>query len=152
MRKKKEKKRRIGSSESGCVNFCWRIHRRTIPFVIPLAILMVNRTRHRTKLSFWIPRWFRRHLHRWTGLVTVRSWCFESLGDSIGKKYRNNLHVSEPPSFFLILNISSVSPSVNTDGYFPSVCDDDITDEFNVVGNSDLKLPTKLCRRQIRWY
>jgi hypothetical protein len=50
------------------------------------------------------------------------------------KNTRNNLHVSEPP-FFYILNIPSVILSVATDG---------ITDGLNSVGNGDLKLPTEL--------
>ena len=50
MRKKKEKKGRIGSSERGYINFCRRIHRRNISSVIPSAILTVNKTRHRTEL------------------------------------------------------------------------------------------------------
>jgi len=58
-----------------------------ITSVIPLACLTVNRARHRTELPFWIPRWFRRHFHQWIDHVTVRSWHFESLGDSVGKKY-----------------------------------------------------------------
>jgi hypothetical protein len=95
-----------------------------IPSVIPSTRLTVNRARHRTELPFSIPRWFRRHFHQWIGHVTGRSWLFESFGDSIGifigesitspyradvlnlsvipsvKNTRNNLHVSEPPSFF----------------------------------------------------
>jgi len=59
----------------------------TIPSVILSARLTVNRARHRTELPFWIPQWFYRHFHQWIGHVTVRSWRFESLGDSIGKKY-----------------------------------------------------------------
>ena len=59
----------------------------TILSVILSARLMINRARHRTELPFWIPRWFRRQFHRWIGHVTVRSWRFESLGDSVGKKY-----------------------------------------------------------------
>jgi hypothetical protein len=58
-----------------------------IPSVIPSANLTANRARHRTELPFWIPRWFRRHLHRWIGHVTVQSCHFESLSDSVGKKY-----------------------------------------------------------------
>jgi len=93
---------------------------RIIPSVIPLAGLTVNRARHRTELRF------------------------ESLGDSVGifigesvtspygadvlnpsvmpsvKNTRNNLHVSEPP-FFFILNIPSVIPSVYTDGIWPNM-------------------------------
>jgi hypothetical protein len=95
-----------------------------IPSVILSARLTANRARHRMELPFWIPRWFRRHFHRWIGHVTVRSWRFESLGDSVGifigesvtspyevgvlnpsvipsvKNTRNNLHISEPPFFF----------------------------------------------------
>jgi hypothetical protein len=149
---RKKKYGRIGSSESGCINFCRRIHRQNISSVIPPTILTVNRTRHRTELPFWIPRWFRRHFHRWTDLITVRSWCFESLGDSVGKKIPIITSTSANCPLFLILNILLVSPSVNTDGCFPSVCDDDITDRLNAVGNGDLKWPTELFRRQIRWY
>ena len=80
MRKKKEKYGRIGSSERGYINF----YRRTIPSVIPSATLTANRACHRTEMSFWIPRWFHRHFHRWIGHVTIRSWRFESLSDSVG--------------------------------------------------------------------
>ena len=58
-----------------------------ILFVNPSARLTINRAHHRTELSFWIPWWLRRHFHRWISHVTVRSWCFESLGDFVGKKY-----------------------------------------------------------------
>ena len=95
-----------------------------IPSVIPSARLTANRARHRTELPFSIPRWFRQHFYQWIDHVTGRSWLFESFGDSIGifigelitspygadvlnlsvipsvKNTRNNLHVSEPPSFF----------------------------------------------------
>jgi hypothetical protein len=109
--------------------------------VILSAGLTVNRAHHRTELRF------------------------ESLGDSVGifigesvmspygadvlnpsvipsvKNTHNNLHVSEPP-FFFILNIPSVIPSVYTDGFFLSVYTDEITNGLNLVGNGDLKLPT----------
>jgi hypothetical protein len=124
MRKKTEKSGSIGSSERGYINFCRRLHRRTIPSMISSAPLMANRARHRTALPFWIPRWFHRHFLRWIGHVTIRSWHFESFSDSVGifigesvtspygadvlnssvipsvKNTRNNLHVSEPPFFF----------------------------------------------------
>jgi len=67
--------------------------------VSPSVILTVNRARHRTKISVWIPRWLCRHFKWWIGHVTVRSCRFESLSDSIGKITRKNLHVNEP-SFF----------------------------------------------------
>ena len=78
--------------------------------VTPSAILMEKSTRHpygstfqiprwfrryfqrwtghvtRTDLPFQIPRWFRRYILRWTGHVIVRVSCFESVGDSVGKK------------------------------------------------------------------
>jgi hypothetical protein len=66
------------------------------------------------------------------------------------KNTRNNLHISEPPFFFLILNIPSVISSVYTDGFWPSVSTDEITNRVNVVGNGDLKLPTELFRLQFR--
>jgi hypothetical protein len=99
-----------------------------ISSVIPSAILTVNRTRHRTKLLFWIPRWFRRWLCRWIGHVTVRSCRFESLGDSVGKNHPQNPPRQRTTFFFLILNISSIIPSVYTDRMFPSVYTDRITD------------------------
>ena len=85
-----------------------------ISSVSPSAILTVNRACHCTDILVWIPRWFRRHFKRWIGHITVRSYRFESLGNSVGKITRKNLHVSEPV-FFLILNILSVILAVNTD-------------------------------------
>ena len=53
--------------------------------------------------------------------------------------------------FFKILNIPSVISSVYTDGFWPSVSTDEITDGLNSVGNGDLKLPTaELFRQQFR--
>jgi hypothetical protein len=46
--------------------------------------------------------------------------------------------------FFLILNISSVISSVYTDGCWPSVVTDKITDGVKSVGNGDPKLSTEL--------
>ena len=78
-----------------------------IPSVILSAILTVNRARHCTEISLWIPRWFLRHVKRWIGHVTVRSCHFESIGDSVGKITLKNLHVSEPPFFlFRIFRLS----------------------------------------------
>jgi len=45
------------------------------------------RARHHTVLPFWIRRLLCRQFHRWIGHVIIRSWRFESLGDSVGKKY-----------------------------------------------------------------
>jgi hypothetical protein len=114
-----EKEGEIGE-DRGYINFYRWLHRRTIPSVILSATLSANRARHRTVLPFWICR----HSHRWIGHITVRSWSFESFGDSVGiyigesvtspykadvlnpsmipsvKNTHNNLHVSEPPSFF----------------------------------------------------
>jgi hypothetical protein len=73
---------------------------RIIPFVIPSAILTINRARHCTEIPVWISRWFRWHFNRWIGHVNVRSCRFESLGDSVGKITCKNLHVSKPPFFF----------------------------------------------------
>ena len=117
-----------------------------IPSVSPSAILTVNKAHHCMEISVWIPRWFRRHFKRWIDHVTVRSWRFESLDDSVGKITHKNLHVSEPP-FFLILNISSVISLVNTDQMCPSVNTGRMTDGKNSIGNCVLKLPTEVCRR-----
>jgi len=77
---------------------------------------------------------------------------FESLGDSVDKKIPVITSTSANHPFFLIFNIPSVSPSVFTDGLFPSVYADDLTDGLNSIGNGDLKLPTELFRRKFRWY
>jgi len=95
------------------------------PSVIPSACSSMNRSRRRTKLTFLNP----------------------SVIPSV-QNTRNNLHVSEPPFFFLILNI----PSINTDELFLSVYADDLIDRLNYVGNGDLKLPTELFRRKFCWY
>jgi hypothetical protein len=73
--------------------------------VIPSVFLTVNRSRHCTGLSFWVRRWFFRK-----------------------KPPRQNFHVSDPPFFFLILNFPSVIRSVTTDGQYPLVVTDWITD------------------------
>jgi len=99
--------------------------------------------------------------------VVIWSWRFESLGESVGISIgesatspygANVLHPSVIPSvkippitstsanhlFFLILNISSVISSVYTDGCWPSVVTDKITDGVKSVGNGDPKLSTEL--------
>jgi len=145
-------------------------------YVKPSSNLSANRARHRMVLLFWIRRRVCRHFHRWISHVTIRSWRFESLGESVGisigesitspyeadvlnpsvipsvKNNPSNLHVSEPPFFFLILNISSVISSVYTDRCWSSVVTDEITDGVKSVGNGDPKLPTELFHRQFRWY
>jgi hypothetical protein len=133
----------------------------------PSANLSAKRARHRTVLSFWICRLFCRQFHQWIGRVTIRDWRFESLGESVGisigesvtspygadvlnpsvKNTPNNLHVSEPLFFKKILNIPSVISSVYTDGWWPSVVTDEITDGVKSVGNGDPKLPTELFHR-----
>ena len=134
--------------QSGYIlTFADRFTNRIIPSVILSAIPMVNRACHCTEISDWIPRWFHRHFKWWISHVNVRSCRFESLGDSVGKITRKNLHVSEPLFFFLILNISSVIPSANTDRMCPSVYTSGITDGKNSVGNGDLKLPIEVFRR-----
>jgi len=117
-----------------------------IPSVSSSAILMINRARHYMEISVWIPRWFHWHFKWWIGHVTVQSCHFESLSDSVGKITRKNLHVSEP-SFFLILNIQSIIPSVNTDRMCPSVYTGGMTDGKNFIGNCDLKLPAEVFLR-----
>jgi len=122
------------SQQSGhLVTFTDGFTDRIISSVIPLAILTVNRARHCTKISLWIPRWFRRHVKRWIGHITVRICRFESFGNSVGKITRKNLHVNEPP-FFLILHISSVIPLVNTDRMCPSVYTSGMTNVKYSVG------------------
>jgi hypothetical protein len=133
MGKKKEKYRRRGSVERGYINFCRRLHQS--------AHLTVNRACHRTRLPFWTPS------------DSVGICIGESITSPYGadvlnplvipsvKNTRNNLHVSEPP-FFYILNIPSIILSVATDG---------ITDGLNSVGNGDLKLPTELFTFILVW-
>ena len=87
--------------QSGYIlTFADRFTNRIIPSVILSAIPMVNRACHCTEISDWIPRWFHRHFKWWISHVNVRSCRFESLGDSVGKITRKNLHVSEPLFFF----------------------------------------------------
>ena len=89
------------SRQSGHIlTFADRFTDRIISFVISSAILTINRARHYTEISLCIPRWFRRHVKRRIGHITVWICHFESLGDSIGKITRKNLHVSEPSFFF----------------------------------------------------
>jgi len=93
---------------------------RIIPFVIPSAILTINRARHCTEIPVWISRWFRWHFNRWIGHVNVRSCRFESLGDSVGKITCKNLHVSKPPFFFnseysICHSVGKYRPNVSVD-------------------------------------
>ena len=105
MRKKKEKKKkekqgRIGLSKRGYINFYRRIHRWNIPSVNPSAILTVNRTSQYgaailnpsvIPLAYSSVNPSRCH----TELTFLNPSVILSV-----KNTRNNLHVSELPSFF----------------------------------------------------
>jgi hypothetical protein len=110
----------------------------------------------------WNRRWFWRN--NWH--VTARICHFKSVGDSIGNinggrctgclfesvgdsVWKNNppKPPRQQPFFFTTETFSSVIQSVKTDGYFPSVVTDWITDGILSVGNFDLKLPTENFRR-----
>jgi hypothetical protein len=145
-----------GSAELSYINFFQRFYRRT--------------------LRRLLRRWFwRKHRH-----VTVRIYHFKSLGESvgnvngepvtslyghctsshfesIGKKNNPPKPPRQRPAFFLNSEtFPSVIQLVNTEGKFPSVFTDWITDgkvcvgfyRLNygrkvAVGNFDLKIPTK---------
>jgi hypothetical protein len=104
--RRRRNRRGEGRQIGHILTFTNRLTDRIIPSVSPSAILTVNRARHCTELLVWIPRWFRRHFKWWIGHVTVRSCRFESLGDSISKITRKNLHNSEQPFLFWILCLS----------------------------------------------
>ena len=110
------------------------------------TLLTVNRSCHCTKIPDWIPRWFRWQFERWIGHITVRSCHFES---SVIPSVKSHAKTSTSVNhlFFLILNISYVIPSVNTDWISPPVYTDGITDGKHSTGNGDRKLPTEVFYR-----
>ena len=126
--KKKEKQRRRGLLERGYINFCRRLHRWNYS-----VCDFVGQSNGKQGTSPY-------------GAAVLNPSVISSI-----KIIRNNLHVSEPP-FFYILNIPSVISLVDTDGIQSSVSTDEITNGVNSIGNGNLKLPTELFHQQFCWY